>query len=187
MAVHGSPAGGGGPRLPRRAARARGGLRCRLDRDAAGFDMAARARPLIFVVNQRGGRLLRATLAPNGRQRLDLVDVVETDWKEQAHERGRPSPRRGRQGNSYASAGHEPETFVHRYAKEVAAWIEQKLGKDRAMLFAPPRFLGELREVLPARLSARIDEHEGDLGYMSPADLARHPLVAAVLDSHPRD
>jgi protein required for attachment to host cells len=142
-----------------------------------------RAGPLIIVVNQRGGRILRPVRMPQGRHRLDLVDSFRTDWTEQAHEHGRPSSRRGRGGNSYASEGHEGETFQHRFAKEIADWLDRAVGPEKVVLFAPPRFMGALRGVLSQRLADMIQEREGDLGYMTQADLIHHPAIVAALDS----
>ncbi len=54
---------------------------------------------------------------------------------------------------------------------------------ERFALFAPPRFLGVLRQTWSPRMAARINEHEGDLGYMTTGDLARHQAIVKVLSA----
>lgn len=136
----------------------------------------------IFVVDSGRGRLLRGSSVPPGRPHLEEDESIENTWEE--HEHGRPSPRVGKAGHSYASRGHEDEEMMHRFAKDVAAWLERKAKQNNIQnlsLFAPPRFLGALRQAYSPHLSARITEHEGDLGYMSAGDLARHRVISRLL------
>jgi protein required for attachment to host cells len=148
--------------------------------------MARKSQTWIFVVDNGRGRLLKGAPAPRGRFHLELDDSIENTGEE--HERGRPSPLTGREGHSYASRGHEDEEMMKRFARTVASWLEEKtrrLNIDRLALFAPPRFLGALRQAWSPRLAVRVDEHEGDLGYMGPGDLARHRSISRLLDREP--
>ncbi|MHC4414640.1 MAG: host attachment protein [Planctomycetota bacterium] len=141
-----------------------------------------RSQAWIFIVDKGGGRLLRGTTAPPGRHHLELEDAIQNPWEE--HEHGRPSPRVGKKGHSYASWGHEDEEMMQRFARDVAGWLERKtdeLGIDGLAVFAPPRFLGVLRQAYSPQLAGRVTEHEGDLGYMGPGDLARHRTIARFL------
>ena len=43
------------------------------------------------------------------------------------------------------------------------------------------RFLGALRQAWTPQLAVRVDEHEGDLGYMAPGDLVHHRTITDLL------
>jgi protein required for attachment to host cells len=144
--------------------------------------MASKTKTWIFIVDNGRGRLLKGAPAPRGRFHLELDDSIENKWEE--HQRGRPSPLTGKDGRSYASVGHEDEEMMRRFARDVAGWLEEKtrrLDIDRLALFAPPRFLGALRQAWSPRLALCVDEFEGDLGYMGPGDLVRHRAIARLL------
>lgn len=135
-----------------------------------------------IVVDGGRGRLLRGRMISHGRIHVDEHDSISNHHDE--HEHGRPSPRSGRGGSSYASSGHEGEQQLHRFAKEVTGWIEAKVarhGIERLALFSAPRLLGELRKLYPPGLGERIDEHPADLTQVSTAALARHPAVAELI------
>jgi protein required for attachment to host cells len=136
-----------------------------------------------FVVADCGrGRLLKCSRVPPGRLHVEQIAAIE--HHEEEHEHGRPSPRTGKSGNTYASGGHEQEHQLHRFAKMVVAWIEnQAAGIDARSitLFAAPRFLGELRKLYSPAIAHRIDERQADLTQLSTAVLARHPAVSALL------
>ncbi len=148
--------------------------------------MGKESQTWIFIVDSGRGRLLKGAPAPRGRFHLELDDSIENTWQE--HQRGRPSRRAGREGHSYASWGHEDEEMLKRFARNVADWLDDKVRRlniDRVALFAPPRFLGALRQAGSPRLAIRVEEHEGDLGYMAPGDLVRHRSIAQLLDKKP--
>jgi protein required for attachment to host cells len=150
--------------------------------------MARKSQTWIFIVDNGRGRLLKGAPAPRGRFHLELDDAIENSWEE--HQRGRPSPLAGRAGHSYASWGHEDEELMRRFARDVAVWLDDKTRKhaiDRLALFAPPRFLGALRQAWTPRLAMCVEEHEGDLGYMGPGDLVRHRSIARLLDTNNND
>ena len=74
----------------------------------------------------------------------------------------------------------------NRFARNVSEWLERKTSDceiEHLTLFAPPRFLGVLRQTWSPQLAARITEHESDLGYMTAGDLARHQSIVKVLES----
>lgn len=140
--------------------------------------------PVWFIVADAGrSRLLSVRRVPPGRVHVDEHESIENHAD--SHEHGRPSPRAGKGGNTYASAGHEDEQQLHRFAKEVAAWIAQKLTQhavERATLFSAPKLLGELRKLYPPGLAQRIQEHPADLTQVSPAALAHHQAILSLLD-----
>jgi protein required for attachment to host cells len=135
-----------------------------------------------FVVDGGRGRLLRCSRVPHGRLHVDEVSAIE--YRPEEHERGRPSPRTGKSGNTYASRGREDEYQIRRFAKEVVDWIAKhadRIETPSITLFAAPRFLGELRKLYGPALSKRIDERQGDLTQLSRAGLAKHPAVTELL------
>ncbi len=136
-----------------------------------------------FVVDGGRGRLLKCSKVPPGRVHVEELDNIENQIEE--HEHGRPSPRTGKSGNTYASGGHEDEHQRRRFAKEVVAWIEKRadrIDKQAITMFAAPRFLGELRKLFSPALVKRIREHRADLAQLSTSELAKH---AAVIDLLP--
>lgn len=132
----------------------------------------------IALVDARAGRLLHGRPQPAGRYRLDEQDAIHNQWEQ--HQRGRPSPLSGKDGRSYASVGHEDEQMAQRFAKDVVKWLEKQTAKrdiDRLAVFAPPRFLGELRKAYPASLAGRIEEREGDYVNMRNGELLGNPAI----------
>ncbi len=149
-----------------------------------GTKMIDNAETWIVVVDNGRGRLLRGTQVPPGRYHLDENSSIENTWEE--HQHGRPSPRWGKEGHTYASQGHEVEERMSRFARAVVTWLEKETAKhkiERVALFAPPRFLGVLRQTWSPSMAARISEHEGDLGYMTAGNLARHRAIIKVLSA----
>jgi protein required for attachment to host cells len=144
--------------------------------------MPNQSRVRFFVVDAGRGRLLECSRTPAGRLHVDEIESIENDHE--AYEHGRPSPRAGKSGNTYASGGHESEHQLHRFAKEVAVWIERKsdqLGLEAVSVFSAPRFLGELRKLYGPALARRVREHSADLTHLAAAGLARHPAVEELL------
>ena len=135
-----------------------------------------------FVVDGGRGRLLRCSRVPPGRIHVDELEAIEYEAEE--HEHGRPSSRSGRSGNTYASGGHEGEYQLHRFAKQVANWIEKhsnRNDREAITLFAAPRFLGELRKLFSPAIARRIREHQADLTQLNTSSLARHAAVTRLL------
>ena len=141
----------------------------------------ARGTHWFFLVDRGGGRLLSGHSTPNGRYHIDVVGQVDNTWE--AHEHGRPSPRHGHDSHAYASLGHEDETMMLRFAKDVAGWLDRRTRRhevERLAVVAPPRFLAALRQQWSAPLAARIEEREADLSGLGPGDLARHPIITTL-------
>jgi hypothetical protein len=74
-----------------------------------------------------------------------------------------------------------------RFARDVTAWLAQDLKEVNAnhiTVFAPPQFLGLLRNELgrtPPSPAAHVDLREGELTHLRPSELAGHPAVLAVM------
>ena len=150
--------------------------------------MARKSKTWIFIVDNGRGRLLKGAPAPRGRFHLELDDSIENTWEE--HERGRPSPLTGKDGRSYASVGHEDEEMMRRFARDVAGWLDEKtrrLDIDRLALFAPPRFLGALRQAWSPRLATprrRVRRRPGLHGPGRPRSASGHRQVAGRRAEH---
>lgn len=132
----------------------------------------------ITAADARRARLLHCSPLPPGEPRCELTDSIDNRWEE--HQRGRPSPLKGKGGHSHADFGHEDEQRLDRFAHDVVQWLEKQLeqrGIDRVTLFAPPKLLGELRRVYPASLKGRIDDAEGDFASMDENQIARNATV----------
>lgn len=136
------------------------------------------ARTWFLTADQRHARLLEGTTTPHGRLHIEELSVVEESWEELEH--GRPSPRSGRVGHNSASEGHENEERLHRFAKQVAEWLRGELDSrqlERVHAFLAPKFLGQVRDVLPDRVRGRLVAHPVNLAHLEPGELARHPLA----------
>jgi protein required for attachment to host cells len=140
----------------------------------------------IFIVDREEGRLLHLSVVPGERYHLEVLATLKNDWEE--HQRGRPSPRVGRNGNSYASWGHEDEEMLSRFARDVVTWCEQRMEQmeiDRLVICAPPRFLGAFRHARSPQLADRVVEREANLNSMGAGELASHPLIAELAKENP--
>jgi len=135
-----------------------------------------------FVVDESRGRLFEASIVPPERLHLEERGAIEN--RNDAHEHGRPSPRAGKNGSSYASSGHQDEHERRRFARQIVDWMDDEVGRrgiETVRLFAPPRLLGELRPLLAPGLAGRVTEQQADLTNLGAAGLARHPAIAAAL------
>jgi protein required for attachment to host cells len=135
-----------------------------------------------FVLDAGRARLLTCRRAAFERLRVEELSALA--YEPEPHQRGRPSPRTGKSGKTYASLGREDEHQIRRFAKEVEDWIEahvERIDAPRIALFAAPRFLGELRKLLTPSLAKRLEERPADLTHLSTSDLAKHPSVAELL------
>ena len=138
----------------------------------------------ICIVNQSGGRLLRAREVPENRHQLKLTSHIENQWEE--HEHGRPSPLAAKNGHTHSSYGHESETMRGRFAQDVTQWLAQNAKSndiDRVAVLAPSRFLAELKQRWPTSLQSRVEEHECGLGYLEEGDLVQHPKIQKLLQN----
>jgi protein required for attachment to host cells len=141
--------------------------------------MASKGR-WIVVADSRRAKLFHGSLTDQGSPHLEQKSALELDEEAHAHQHGRPSPLKGKSGNSYASDHDEKDALSHRFAKDVAGWLgkhAQTIEDPGIALFAPPRFLGHLRKELPKQLSDRIAELKADLTSLPLSDLTKHPQV----------
>ena len=137
----------------------------------------------IALADSRRGQLLRCSLTPKGSRHIELIENIKSQWP--GHQRGRPSPRLGKTGHSYASQGHESEEDLKRFAKTYLQWVQQQMqvhSIDRLTVYAPPRCLGALRQVCPKPMHARLDLQEGDLLNLSHKDLIDHKLICQLVE-----
>jgi len=132
----------------------------------------------IVTADARRARLLHCSPLPPGEPRCELIESIDNTWEE--HQRGRPSPLKGKGGHSHADYGHEDEQRLERFAHDVLHWLQKQLARHnapRVTLFAPPKLLGELRRLRPTSLQDRIDDAQGDFAYMDENEIARNATV----------
>ena len=138
-------------------------------------------RGWFFVVDGGCGRLMQSIVVPPGRLRVEQHGTLSN--RSLGLEHVRPSSLKGKSGNSYASGGHEAEEEIHRFAKEVAAWLEREIDRhdiEDLTVFFSPRLLGELRKVFNPNLEHRVRTQQADLTSLTPSGLARHPAIQAL-------
>ena len=136
----------------------------------------------VLVADAAGARLLRADAASRSL-------AVERTYR---HEAGRARPselvedRPGRSfDSSHAGGRHamEPDTDLkraelRRFVRELAGVLDEAAAADRfdeLVVCAGPQLLGELREALPPRVTARVRHELGkDLAGLDVPQLAPH-------------
>lgn len=141
----------------------------------------------IVTADERTARLFSCQQLPGGGLHLEQLTSIE-NTHEAEHERHRPTlaggaERRGSAARSGAHAAphllaprHTAEEEQRRFAREVSAWLEEirpGLATGRLTVFAPPRFLGLLREQGSRHRPA--DLRDGDLNALRTRELAAHP------------
>jgi hypothetical protein len=149
-----------------------------MNKHSAGSPAASRPEFWLLTADRRRARLLSCTRTPHGRLHVETRATLNEVWSEFQH--GRPSPRTGKFGHTYASQGHEEDERIHRFAKQVADWLAREMdGRRIPFLHAFParRFLGQLRRVLPERLQERLVDYPLNLCHLLPAELAKHEAV----------
>ena len=137
----------------------------------------------IAIVTNKGANVLEGTVVPPGRPHLEVRARLEHVEEERQH--GRPSPRRSKDGHSYANWGNEDEENLTRHARRVAGWLHQRgeeLSVDRLKVFASPRLAGALRTQYPPKFAEHVLEENVDLGYMQAKDLVKHPAIAVLFE-----
>lgn len=153
------------------------------------LDMTANANRWIVTLGSRRGRLIKAQPV-TGRWHTEQVNEIRNQW-EDYHEHGRPeglSKGRGMlaksEGYAFAAGSHDKEEMKRRFARDVAQWLMRQIrryGIESIDLFAPPSFLGNLREELPRRLNGLIREHQGQLNSISVTELPAHAAISPIL------
>ena len=137
---------------------------------------------LLVVADHQHARLLSCTRLRTGRVHVDLISTLGERWNQDQHKM-QPS-RGGAPGHNYENLGHTEEERIHRFAKEISAWLAHELAHrplERLVLFAEPRVMGALRREAPAALQHNWVEHTIDLGKLSEGELAQRPELAAML------
>ena len=133
--------------------------------------------------DSRRARLLCGRITTHARARVEELACLNLEVSESEH--GRPSPRIGKNGHSYASRGHDDAEVLARFAHEVSSFMEDKMGElgvSRVFLFAPARFLGALRKAIPNHIADRVVAQEAELAQLSAARLAGHPEILRLID-----
>ncbi len=136
----------------------------------------------IVLADSKHAKLLDCQRVPIGRMHIDVIDQLEFQWE--GHEHGRPSRLSGKEKQAYASPGHEAEEELRKFAHEVAHWMKQKVDEHKiqqAHLFAPPRFAGFLRAVLPPTMAQWTELHNHDLATQPMHELHKQPAIRQLL------
>lgn len=146
----------------------------------------------LVTADSRRAVLFIARRLAGGGLHLDQLRAIANPH-ENEHEHHRPTLAGGaeRPGSVLRSgaraaphaiaAGHTDEEEHGRFAREVGDWLVQArkdLGAGRMAVFAPPRFLGLLRERAG---NADLDFHNGELCGLAPQELAAHAAVRNAL------
>lgn len=148
----------------------------------------------IVTADARRASLYICRRVPQGRVHVDLLRTIENAHEDE-HEHHRPCVLgRGPAASAAqhcAAPGHGAEEESRRFAREFGAWLGKIAGElniGAVSVFAPPKFLGVLREegtVLALNGGTRVNLRDGELTHLKAHELAVHPAVeAAVL--HPR-
>ena len=136
--------------------------------------------PWIVVADRYIARLMEASVTEHGRLHLEERSVITDEWEHNQH--GRPSPRAGKDGHSYASEPHEFEERTRRFAREFVDWVKTERDSrkiERLEVFMSSRFLGFVRKQVDA---APWTTHECDLAQLKPGELAQHRNIEALFD-----
>lgn len=143
------------------------------------------ASTLLVMTGLGQAILYRPSLSSMGSLRLERIGRLRNRWQHMPVQ-GRPTIAASGRGASATvhlidenrpGAGEEME---RRFARDLVAWIREHAiaPKDsRTVVFAPPHFLGRLREV-PAE---GLELLHGDLTNLSPSALAQHASVLEAL------
>lgn len=161
--------------------RARPTLRCMAKETPRASEQAPpRSTELwLLTADSRSARLFSAAPTAQGRLHVTQRDELAETWEEREHHR--PAARIGPHGHNFAPQSHEEEERIHRFARELARWLERALRErpiGRVHAFCAKRLLGPLRKELPMKLHERVVEHHVDLAQLSPGELATHAAVA---------
>lgn len=144
--------------------------------------MNPRESAWILLADAKRARLLTCQRARLGRTHLEEKAELAFDWP--GHEHNRPMPLAGKSANTYAATRHDIEEELRRFARQVADWLVDRcrtLAIDRVQLFAPPRFLAELRKALPGVLNVELFEHGTDLINLPSGQLHAHRAIRELI------
>lgn len=118
----------------------------------------------VLVADGSRARLFRAEGARGGLVELETWLHPESRLREQDLVTDAPGQDRGRGGVTHGFSEHQSahEHELQTFAREIAARLHSSLNENdfsRLVLCAPPRFLGLLRDALPATVRQRV-RHE---------------------------
>jgi len=120
----------------------------------------------VLVADGSRARLFLAEGARGGLTEIDTWLHPESRLREQDLVTDAPGQDRGRGGSAHgvnehhSAHDHELEVFAREIAEHLHAALNENLF-SRLVLCAPPRFLGLLREALPAGVRQRIHHEVG--------------------------
>ncbi|MBL4808880.1 MAG: host attachment protein [Phycisphaerales bacterium] len=135
-----------------------------------------------LLCDERGGRLVCIDRTASGHPHVTERDRLTNTWEPRQHTR--PSPLGEKDGHTNASWGHEDEMQRKRFAKEIGVWVEQladELSIDRLAVFAPPKFLGVLRDSWSPKFAILVSDFHGELTGLSVGDLEHHASIVHLL------
>jgi len=136
----------------------------------------------VLLCNERDGRLMYVIRTASGH-----IDVTEQDRVTKTREprqHGRLSPLGEKDRHTNALWGHEDEMERKWFAKEIGVWVEQLAGElsiDRLAVFAPPKFLGVLRDSWSPQFALLVSDFHGELTGLSTEDIERHASIILLL------
>jgi len=134
------------------------------------------------LADEQRAKLLHCGPSEGGSPHIEHVDAISSSWE--GHERGRPSPLKGRNSHTHAAVGHEPEEDRRRFALELVDWLTRQMRQreiSRLTLFGPSRFVSTLRDVCPGDLAQRMKTEPIALINLPNAELHQHPAIRALI------
>lgn len=132
----------------------------------------------VLVADARHGGLLCCGLTSQDRCHVEECDSIQNDWP--GHDHPRSGPLWKGTGVSYGIEDDEVREPMSRFGRQVVAWLNHKMAEyeiERIIIFAPPRFLGVLRNEQSTDLAGRAIEHKGELVNVPTSELAKHPAI----------
>ena len=153
---------------------------------------------LLVVSDPRQASLFRGTIESPARIRLTTSESLANPWMIHAadfQEHQRPTMLERGYSNTArqhgAAVGHESLELESEFALEIARWIHTQRAaspSSAVAVFAPPRFLGQLRNALTPLVGA-IELFRGEFAGLTREEVASHPtirLLVSGLTKHTR-
>jgi len=137
-----------------------------------------------LLADERRARLISVDRNPNGFVRVTERNTIENE--QTGHQHGRPSPLKGKSEHTHAAFPEENPALARRFAKKVAEWAERECkgaGVERLEVFAPTRFLSDLRNNWSNRAPVSEEtEHQAEIAHLDTGRLTKHKLVRGLLE-----
>ena len=137
---------------------------------------------LILIAGRREARLALCERLPSGRVHVDIVSRLAEECDPARH--ANPPSRCDAAGHVFENRGHQDAERIHRFAREIVAWLGRELLQRRSPVLAvaaEPALLGALRAEAPPPLLRSWIEHGVDLAGLSPGALARRAEICGLL------